>query len=52
MAKNDTKGQDDEWLKNWRMWAGWASWGSPVGLGIFLVSLGAMLWLFHLAGLL
>jgi hypothetical protein len=30
----------------------WSGWGSPVGLGLFLVSLGAFLWLLHLANIL
>ncbi|HUI97204.1 MAG TPA: hypothetical protein VLX44_15715 [Xanthobacteraceae bacterium] len=30
----------------------WYGWGSPVGLGIFLVSLGVVLVLIHQAGLL
>lgn len=50
MSKQDNDDQD--FYKHWRAWAGWASWGSPVGLGIFLVSIGAMLWFFGLAGLL
>jgi hypothetical protein len=29
----------------------WSGWGSPVGLGIFLVCIGGMLYLLHLAGL-
>ncbi|HSW99412.1 MAG TPA: hypothetical protein VLH38_00060 [Patescibacteria group bacterium] len=29
----------------------WSGWGSPVGLGIALVSIGLFLWLLHLANL-
>jgi len=29
----------------------WHGWGSPVGLGLELVSIGLFLWLLHLAGL-
>lgn len=36
---------------HWRAWGSWFSWGSPVGLGILLVCIGATLWLMHLAGL-
>lgn len=29
----------------------WHGWGSPVGLGLFLLSLGGFLYLLHTAGL-
>ena len=29
----------------------WDGWGSPVGLGLFLLSVGGSLYLLHLAGL-
>ncbi len=29
----------------------WSGWGSPVGLGLFLLSVGGFLYLLHLAGL-
>lgn len=32
-------------MKNWRSWASWFSWGSPVGMGIWLVSCGIFIWL-------
>jgi len=32
-------------LKNWRAWGSWFSWGSPVGLGLFFMSLAATLWI-------
>jgi len=40
-----------EGMRNWRSWGSWFSWGSPVGAGIFLVSVGAFLVLLHYAGL-
>jgi hypothetical protein len=36
--------------KNWRSWGSWFSWGSPVGLGLFILSLGGFIVLLHLAG--
>jgi hypothetical protein len=38
-------------MRNWRSWGSWFSWGSPVGLGLFFIEIGAFLWLLHLAGL-
>jgi len=35
----------------WRAYMSWFSWGSPVGLGLFLVSLGVVVLLLHQAGL-
>lgn len=29
----------------------WQGWGSPIGLGFFLVCVGSLLYLLHLAGL-
>ena len=29
----------------------WYGWGSPVGMGIFILSIGGLLYLLHLAGL-
>jgi hypothetical protein len=44
--------QPDEWvMKNWRMWGSWFSWGSPIGLGLFILSIGGFIVLLHLAGL-
>lgn len=40
-----------ESLKHWRAWGSWFSWGSPVGLGLFLISIGIFLVLLHYAGL-
>ncbi len=40
----------EETLRNWRSWGSWFSWGSPVGLGLFLISIGIFLVLLHLAG--
>jgi hypothetical protein len=35
----------------WRAWGSWFSWGSPVGLGLFFISIGVVLWLLHLANI-
>lgn len=44
------KHRDEMWaMQNWRSWGSWFSWGSPVGFGLFLISIGAFLWLLHLA---
>jgi hypothetical protein len=40
-----------ETMRNWRSWGSWFSWGSPVGLGLFFVSVGVLLVLLHVAGL-
>lgn len=32
--------------KDWRSWGSWYSWGSPVGLGIYLLSLAGAVWIF------
>jgi len=34
-----------EHMKNWRSWGSWFSWGSPVGLGLFFMSIAATLWI-------
>jgi hypothetical protein len=35
----------DESLKHWRSWGSWFSWGSPVGLGLFFISIAVTLWI-------
>lgn len=42
---------EELWAKNWRSWGSWFSWGSPIGLGLFLISIGVFLVLLHYAGL-
>jgi hypothetical protein len=42
--------KDDGWsyeasMKNWRSWGSWFSWGSPVGLGLFFISIAITLWI-------
>jgi hypothetical protein len=37
--------QHDKHMKNWRAWGSWFSWGSPVGLGLFFISIAATLWI-------
>jgi hypothetical protein len=32
-------------LKYWRSWGSWFSWGSPVGLGLFFISVAFTIWL-------
>ncbi len=32
-------------LRHWRSWGSWFSWGSPVGLGLFFISIAVMLWI-------
>jgi len=32
-------------LKHWRAWGSWFSWGSPVGLGLFFISVAVTLWI-------
>ena len=49
-ARDESK-RDAEFMKNWRSWGSWFSWGSPVGLGLFLISIGAFLVLLHAANL-
>jgi hypothetical protein len=44
-----TRDDHSEALKNWRSWGSWFSWGSPVGLGIALMSVGVFLVLLHVA---
>lgn len=45
MSNHDDKDYVDWGMKNWRSWGSWFSWGSPVGLGLFFVEIGAFLWL-------
>ena len=39
----------EESMKHWRSWGSWFSCGSPVGLGLFFISIGVTLWLMSLA---
>lgn len=32
-------------MRNWRAWGSWFSWGSPVGLGLFFISIAATVWI-------
>jgi len=45
----DKQQQNIDWYerthKNWRAWGSWFSWGSPVGLGLFFISIAATLWI-------
>lgn len=48
--------RDDFWnsdssMRNWRAWGSWFSWGSPVGLGLFFISLAVTVWILAQAGL-
>lgn len=31
--------------KHWRAWGSWFSWGSPVGLGLFFLSVAGFIWI-------
>jgi hypothetical protein len=35
----------EDHLKHWRAWGSWFSWGSPVGLGLFFISVAATVWI-------
>ena len=58
MDKKSKEELERDWVdwsaKNfpWRAYMSWFSWGSPVGLGIFVICIGVLLLLLHLAGLL
>jgi hypothetical protein len=45
----DNERQYKDWYelthKNWRAWGSWFSWGSPVGLGLFFISIAVTLWI-------
>ena len=49
MAHQGQSLQDMKWhedsMKHWRAWGSWFSWGSPVGLGLFLLSLAGCVWI-------
>jgi len=44
-------GHDKDGIKFGLQAMRWSGWGSPVGLGLFLLSIGGFLYLLHLAGL-
>jgi len=35
----------EDHMKHWRSWGSWFSWGSPVGLGLFFISIAVTLWI-------
>ncbi len=38
--------RDQNWpMQNWRAWGSWFSWGSPVGLGLFFISIAVTIWI-------
>lgn len=44
--QQDDYGYDHEnSLKHWRAWGSWFSWGSPVGLGLFFISIAVTFWI-------
>lgn len=57
MYKESDKKADQDWLdkhhsedlKNWRAWGSWFSWGSPVGVGLFFLSIAGSLWILSMA---
>jgi hypothetical protein len=44
VKEEDMKYYQDH-MKHWRAWGSWFSWGSPVGLGLFVISLAFSAWL-------
>jgi len=45
-AERHAKHREQYWpMQNWRAWGSWFSWGSPVGLGLFFMSIAATLWI-------
>jgi hypothetical protein len=53
--ENHKKDEDMQYMemmsRNWRSWGSWFSWGSPVGLGLFFISIGILLVLLKYAGI-
>jgi hypothetical protein len=45
LADQYAKKHLENWPLNWRAWGSWFSWGSPVGLGLFFISIAASLWI-------
>ncbi|HEY1085577.1 MAG TPA: hypothetical protein VGE34_02530 [Candidatus Saccharimonadales bacterium] len=49
MTKEEKELFSKDWYelthKNWRAWGSWFSWGSPVGLGLFFISLAVTVWI-------
>lgn len=47
MSKVDEKDYKyyEDHMKHWRAWGSWFSWGSPVGLGLFFISVAFTIWL-------
>ncbi|HEX6258894.1 MAG TPA: hypothetical protein VFZ48_05440 [Candidatus Saccharimonadales bacterium] len=52
MAQQDKAAQDlenynyyENSLKHWRRYGSWFSWGSPIGLGLFCISIAITLWI-------
>ena len=43
--KKDYGWNYEDHLKHWRSWGSWFSWGSPVGLGLFFISVAFTLWI-------
>lgn len=35
----------DTHMKHWRAWGSWFSWGSPIGLGLFFLSVAGTIWI-------
>ena len=44
VKEEDMKFYQDH-MKHWRSWGSWFSWGSPVGLGLFFISVAFCIWL-------
>lgn len=48
VKEEDMKFYEDH-MKHWRAWGSWFSWGSPVGLGLFFLSIGGLIWLLSIS---
>lgn len=51
MSFEDNKKYDDDGYRYAKLSMMWHGWASPVGVGLFFVSIGLTAYLFHLAGL-
>jgi hypothetical protein len=45
MSLQEAQNYHENSMKHWRAWGSWFSWGSPVGLGLFFLSVAGMLWI-------
>ena len=45
MSNDEMQQYHQDSLKHWRAWGSWFSWGSPVGLGLFFLSIAGCIWI-------